>query len=89
MAASSELEESLLRLSVTEEELLSARKKYLFLRETSYTNRLMAEAFMHSTYEKYQKLLSKKKAVEEVARMNRTRVVKLKYQLEDVKRRKK
>ncbi len=73
MSASREAEEAAARLNDAKEEAETARKKYVFLCETSWTNRLMAEGFRHAAHEKYQRAMARRKAVEETLRNTRSR----------------
>ena len=65
MRAQNDLTEALTRLDEVEKELIKVKAKYVFLCETSWTNRILAEGFMSSSYEKYSRTLSRKKAIEE------------------------
>ncbi len=73
MDSASEEESAKSRLTEAEEELRKAKSKYVFLCETSYTNRLLAEGFMQSAHDKYVRALTRKKAVEETLRNARQR----------------
>jgi len=86
MTATKELEEAQLRLEKTEEELALAQNKLVFLLETGWTNRLLADAFSQTAKESYVRLLAKKKAVEETLRHAEKNHRNLNRQFEDLKR---
>jgi leucyl aminopeptidase (aminopeptidase T) len=73
MSTQAELEESKERLRVATVEMEETKAKFVFLDKTRHTNRLLADGYRQTTFEKYQRLYSKRNAIKETVKNVRKR----------------